>query len=76
MFSANTYVRCAKRRWLLAAQCANCDWTGKLKELDAVSDIEQRLCPGEEVPAGQCPECGALAYIVRDDAKSNKHDRS
>jgi hypothetical protein len=28
-----------------------------------IADIQERLDPGGVVPAGQCPECGALAYL-------------
>jgi hypothetical protein len=28
-----------------------------------VADIEQRIAAGETVPAGECPECGALAHL-------------
>lgn len=45
-------------------KCDNCDWTGTGAQLHEVADIQERLDPGGEVPAGQCPECGALAYIV------------
>lgn len=44
-------------------KCDNCDHECRGDELDMISDIEQRLTPGGVVPAGQCPECGALAYL-------------
>lgn len=44
-------------------KCSDCDWTGESQALDMVSDIEQRIYPGETVPAGQCPECGACAHL-------------
>lgn len=47
-------------------RCGNCDWCGTAIELEAISDIEERLYPGETVPAGQCPDCGALAYLLKD----------
>lgn len=34
-----------------------------------ISDIEnlyERLDPGAEVPAGQCPKCGALCYVEKE----------
>lgn len=43
--------------------CADCDWTGKFSELDMINDFEERVGPGEVVPAGQCPKCGALAHL-------------
>ena len=43
--------------------CDNCDWDGIAVQVDPITDVEQRLTPGETVPVGQCPECGALAYV-------------
>ena len=43
--------------------CQNCDWAGEACDLDGISDYEQRVAPGEITPAGQCPECGALASL-------------
>ena len=48
--------------------CNNCDWTGTVKDTNGIKDAHERLCPGEEIPAGECPECGAMAYIA-DEAK-------
>jgi hypothetical protein len=45
-------------------ECGDCDWTGSACDLDGISDYEQRVAPGEPTPAGQCPKCAALAYIV------------
>jgi len=50
--------------------CDNCDWEGGDDDLDMISDIEERIDPGCIVPAGQCPECGALAYYKNEDAPS------
>lgn len=44
-------------------KCDNCDWTGKTDDLESISDAQERLTPGGTVPAGQCPNCGALAYL-------------
>lgn len=43
--------------------CDNCDWEGDASDLEMISDIEQRIGAGGIVPAGQCPECNALAYL-------------
>lgn len=45
--------------------CANCEWCGRVEDLKPARDLAQRLDPGGEVPAGECPKCGCLAYIVR-----------
>ncbi len=47
--------------------CEDCDWTGTLADVDPIADIEQRISPGEIVPAGECPECGTLCYISEPD---------
>lgn len=48
--------------------CDNCEWEGDLDGedylvLDEVEDLETRLEPGREVPAGECSDCGALVYM-------------
>lgn len=48
--------------------CDNCGHQCKAGQLDMISDVQERLDPGCIVPAGQCPECGALSYY--DDAKA------
>lgn len=40
--------------------CQNCDWTGAASALAPIKDIFQRVAPGEPMPSGECPECGAL----------------
>lgn len=53
---------------LKLCSCDNCDWEGSITELRCqlaqIPDLAQRLDVGSEVPAGECPECGALAYEV------------
>ena len=43
--------------------CGNCDWTGSMFEVQPIRDFDQRIAPGETVPAGECPKCGALAHL-------------
>lgn len=48
------------------AKCGGCDWIGTAFD---TTDIEEcTLTPGDPSPVGRCPdpECGALAYIVKD----------
>jgi len=52
----------------LVNQCQGCGWIG---EDDALAsrypDIERlgmRTSPGEIIPSGECPECGALCHVV------------
>ena len=52
-------------------ECDNCDWTGTENDLEdglaGVSDLFERLDVGSEVPAGECPECGAFVYLAEKD---------
>lgn len=43
--------------------CGNCDWQGDDSQVNPIQDIMQRIDPGGTVPAGECPECGALCYL-------------
>lgn len=42
--------------------CGNCDWTGKEDDCGEIENFHERVGPGETVPVGECPECGALAH--------------
>ncbi len=46
-------------------RCADCGAICPADDLDAVQNLSQRLVPGDDVPDGQCPECGALSYRVK-----------
>lgn len=43
--------------------CSNCEWQGSSDDCDHISDIFERVEPGEIMPAGECPECGCLAHL-------------
>ena len=50
-------------------QQATCDACGTVYEQDdlaMVDDFFMRTEPGQEIPAGQCPDshCGALCYLT------------
>jgi hypothetical protein len=52
-----------------AYQCDNCGRVWTFDQLDGISDLGERVSPGGEVPAGECPDpdetCGgALCYPV------------
>lgn len=43
--------------------CGNCDKSfNDIPGLSQVHYLAERLTPGNEVPSGECPECGALCY--------------
>lgn len=48
--------------------CDNCNWAGTIADilcdLEHTPNLGERLDVGGEVPVGECPECGALAYLV------------
>ena len=45
--------------------CGNCDWQGTAETMDRlITNLDKRIAPGEIVPAGECPKCGALAYLA------------
>jgi hypothetical protein len=43
--------------------CGNCDWVGPIADLNDITDVQERVQAGEVTPAGECPECGALAHL-------------
>ena len=51
-----------------AVACENCEWTGDESEMTkrfpCIDDLHKRVHPGEVVPAGECPKCGALAHLT------------
>jgi len=43
--------------------CDNCAWHGDSSEgIVPIPNLEQRIDPNGQVPACECPACGALAY--------------
>lgn len=40
--------------------CQDCLWEGEEADCDPIDDIFERVSPGEPMPSGQCPLCGAL----------------
>ena len=43
--------------------CQSCDWTGPSTRLNPVTDVFERVQPGEPMPSGECPCCGALCHF-------------
>lgn len=48
-------------------RCQNCDkkHTTLAVHFPDIPALLQRIRPGDEVPAGECPDCGGLVHIVR-----------
>lgn len=53
------------------AECADCRRRWKIEELQETRDIWERVAPGEPMPAGDCPDCGALCQPVAGEADYN-----
>ena len=47
--------------------CGNCGkfWDDEDVENDEIKDFWGRVSPGEEMPSGECPDCGALTHLNR-----------
>ena len=43
--------------------CQNCEWAGGENECDEMRDVWSRVEPGDVMPAGDCPKCGAAAML-------------
>jgi hypothetical protein len=50
-----------------SCKCQNCEWRGTMDQLgcqlEDTADLLERVASGEIMPAGECPECGALAHL-------------
>lgn len=66
--SATTYkatVDFATEPTTIKCDCGSCDWRGVAADLADIEDCS--LTPGDASPAGRCPECDSLAYVIRTD---------
>lgn len=43
-------------------ECGNCNWTGPESDAGPIADLHERVEPGEIMPSGECPKCGALVH--------------
>jgi hypothetical protein len=54
----------------MTVECGNCGKVSDESELTHpfpdIPDLTQRIEPGEPVPFGECPECGALVHAIRE----------
>jgi hypothetical protein len=44
------------------SECSDCGTEFAQNQLDEIKDFHQRVAPGEGVPTGECPSCGALCH--------------
>ena len=47
-------------------QCDNCGHVCTADELNEIEDLEQRIGAGNVIPAGDCPKCGCLSFMLPD----------
>ena len=47
-------------------ECQNCSGLWHTDELHALVDIFERVAPGEIMPSGECPDCGAVCHPLED----------
>lgn len=45
--------------------CSNCGLGVPVGDTVGIDDFDSRVSPGEEMPAGECPDCGALCHLVK-----------
>lgn len=43
-------------------ECQNCGKEWAENELHELLDVTERVAPGELMPAGECPDCGAVCH--------------
>lgn len=43
--------------------CDNCGWSGPDADTGEIKDVMMRVAPGEIMPVGECPDCGALVHL-------------
>jgi hypothetical protein len=48
------------------SRCQDCGECFVNDELNEIKDIFQRVAPGEPMPSGECPQCGALCQPVEE----------
>jgi hypothetical protein len=68
MTSYNAVINYAGHPESIACACSSCDWKGMA--VDVMKVKVAYLTPGDESPAGRCPECEALVYVEKPDYKA------
>ena len=54
-------------------KCQDCDWTGRAEDVEPLSRAWERVQPGDIMPAGACPKCGAAAMLIDARIADNAH---
>jgi len=46
-------------------KCENCETIWDDEEIiTPIPHLEERVAPGEEMPSGECPDCGAVCHAI------------
>lgn len=53
-------------------ECQGCCKQWHVSELDDLRDPLERVWPGDEMPAGECPDCGCAAMLIDGEAGTSK----
>ena len=51
-------------------KCGDCDWVGRkndVRPIEKAPHLFERVAPGEIMPQGECPECGAFCHASMTD---------
>ncbi|MBA7577973.1 hypothetical protein ES708_19829 [subsurface metagenome] len=57
---------------IVLCECGNCDWQGNVSKCNKIHRLLDRVEAGGELPAGECPKCSALTYLIRQTSDENK----
>lgn len=58
-------------------QCQNCLKIWHESQLKTeIPDLQERVAPGETMPAGECPECGALCHQLDNEDELEEEDEA
>ncbi len=57
---------------IVLCECGNCTWRGDVSECNEIHGLLDRVETGDEFPAGECPKCGALTYLVQEATAADK----
>lgn len=52
-------------------QCGNCQKMFPETRLHEIKRLWERVEAGEEMPLGECPECGALVHLIDETTAAN-----
>lgn len=57
----------------IICKCGSCEWTGVASILKPIDECV--LTPGDPSPAGRCPDCESLTYVLNDEDTCQKFDQ-